>query len=86
MYARSWLESVKGAGITNYVIGAMDPQTSVALPSLVPASQCFNAPFHGVSVKGEIQCRAQDLHTNNEGNFQKGAAEQKVNVLGMTPC
>eukprot|EP00967_Tisochrysis_lutea_P049816 scaffold61143_cov12-Tisochrysis_lutea.AAC.1 len=48
MYANSWLESVRAAGISNYIIGAMDPPTSLTLPTMMPKTQCFNAPVAGV--------------------------------------
>lgn len=42
VYARSWLDSVTAAGISFYIVGAMDAETSWALPSMMPDSQCFN--------------------------------------------
>jgi hypothetical protein len=54
MYAPSWLESVKSAKITNFVIGAMDPPTSLTLPSLMPDDQCFNARVDHVQTSESV--------------------------------
>ncbi|KAF5839487.1 nucleotide-diphospho-sugar transferase-domain-containing protein [Dunaliella salina] len=82
MYANSWLESVRAAGITNYIVGAMDPQTSLNLPKLMPQTQCFNAPVAGVPTAGGAGYRWGSEHFV-QTTWKKVHIAQKLYALGF---
>jgi hypothetical protein len=46
-FGRSWIASVRAAGIRNWLVAALDADTSLALGQFGAEDQCFNAPLKG---------------------------------------
>jgi hypothetical protein len=60
-FGSTWLASVQQAGIRNWLIAALDPETSLALGAAAVGDRCFNAPLTnaGFTAQGDTEC----MHT-----------------------
>jgi hypothetical protein len=48
-FGATWVASVRAASIQNWLVAALDPETSIALGAIGAGAHCFNAPLDNAS-------------------------------------
>ncbi|KAG2491978.1 hypothetical protein HYH03_009709 [Edaphochlamys debaryana] len=85
-FGPSWVENVQSANITYWLVGALDPETSMALGAMGVTAHCFNAPPERLKYKGTDSTYAWGSNhwtqtTWNKVHIIKNVYEYGVHVI-----
>ena len=80
-FGPSYVENIQSAGITYWLIAALDPETSTAMGAQGITDHCFNAPQERVKYKG----KGEDYGSSSCGVGSWGAGREFPGVEGFPP-